>query len=75
MSPLLGILIIGLVMLKGTFSKVTAYSGVGSGILGIVSVVGPFFMSALGVVAVFSSVLTTVWVLLLGYRLYRLGQH
>lgn len=73
--PSLGILIIGLVMLKGTFSKVTAYSGVGSGILGIVSVVGPFFMSALGVVAVFSSVLTTVWVLLLGYRLYRLGQH
>jgi hypothetical protein len=72
--PSVGYLLIGLVMLKGPFSKVTAYSAVVSGILGIVAVVGPFFVPALGLAVVISSVLTTVWVLLAGYRLYRLGR-
>lgn len=71
--PSLGILVTGIVMLKGAFNKVTAYSGVGSGVLGVIAVVGPFFVSSLGIFAVFSSVLTTVWVLLAGMRLYRLG--
>lgn len=71
--PSLGVLIIGLVMLKSTFGKVTAYSGLSSGILGVVAVVGPFVISVLGIFAVFSSVLTTVWVLLSGYTLCRLG--
>jgi hypothetical protein len=70
----LGILMIGLVMLKGIFSKSTAYVGVVTGILGIVSVVGPFFVSTLSVTIIITSVLTTVWVLLVGYRLYRLGK-
>jgi hypothetical protein len=72
--PSLGNLIIGLVMLKGTFSKVTAYLAVISGILGIVSVVGPHFVTALGLAIVIGSALTTVWVVLVGYRLYRLGE-
>ncbi len=72
--PSVGILIIGLVMLKGVFGKLTAYSGMASGVLGIVSVVGPFFMSTLGAAVVLASVLTTVWVVLAGYRLYHLGQ-
>jgi hypothetical protein len=72
--PALGILIIGLVMLKGTFSKITAYLGVVTGILGIISVVGPFFIAALGMTAIITSVLTTVWVLLVGYKLLRLSQ-
>jgi hypothetical protein len=72
--PALRILIIGLVMLKGTFSKITAYLGVVTGILGIISVVGPFFIAALGMTAIITSVLTTVWVLLAGYRLLRLSQ-
>lgn len=46
----------------------------GAGILGIFSVLGPFFIGALGVVVVFSSILMTVWALLPGFRLYRLGQ-
>jgi Domain of unknown function (DUF4386) len=71
--PSVGILILGLVMLKGTFSRVTAYAGVVSGVLGIVAVVGPFFVPGLGFAAVIASVLTTVWVLLVGLRLYRLG--
>jgi Domain of unknown function (DUF4386) len=72
--PALGILIIGLVMLKGTFSKVTAYLGVVTGILGIISVVGPLFIAALGMTAIITSVLTTVWVLLVGFKLIRLSQ-
>jgi Domain of unknown function (DUF4386) len=69
-----GILMIGLVMLKGIFSKSTAYLGLVTGILGIVSVAGPFFVSTLSVTIIITSVLTTVWVLFVGYRLYRLGQ-
>ena len=72
--PALGISIIGLVMLKGTFSKVTAYLGVVTGILGIISVVGPFFLTALGMVAIITSVLTTVWVLLVGIKLLKLSK-
>ncbi len=72
--PGLGYLLNGLVMLKGVFGKITAYVGVAAGILGIVSVVGPFFVSSLGATIIVASALTTVWVLLVGYRLYRLGQ-
>jgi hypothetical protein len=68
-----GILVIGLVMLKGIFGKTTAYLGVLAGILGIVSVAGPFFVRALSATIIVASVLTTVWVLFVGYRLYRLG--
>jgi len=75
MVPSFGILLIGLVMLKGIFRKSTAYLGLATGILGIVSVAGPFFVSILSVTIIIASVLTTVWVLLVGYRLYRLGQH
>jgi hypothetical protein len=70
----LGILVISLVMLKGVFSKTTAYVGVVTGVLGIVSVAGPFFVGALSIAVIITSILTTVWVLLVGYRLYRLGQ-
>ena len=69
-----GILMTGFVMLKGIFSKSTAYLGLATGILGIVSVVGPFFASALGVTIIVTSILTAVWVLFVGYRLCRLGR-
>lgn len=69
-----GILLIGLVMLKGIFSKSTAYLGLVTGILGIVSGVGPLFVSTLSVTVIITSVLTIVWVLFVGYRLYRLGK-
>ncbi|MBI5877935.1 MAG: hypothetical protein HZB53_09805 [Chloroflexi bacterium] len=70
--PSLGILIIGLAMLKGVFNKATAYSGLATGILGIVAVVGPFVISALGAIAIIASVFTTVWVLLAGVSLCQL---
>jgi hypothetical protein len=69
-----GILITGLVMRSGVFGRGTAYLGVVTGIVGIISVVGPYFVSALSVGIIFTSVLTTVWVLVVGYRLYGLGR-
>jgi hypothetical protein len=72
--PALGTLLIGLVMRKGLFNKGTAYLGVVAGVLGIVAVVGPLFTSALNPVIVLTSLLTSVWFLLVGFRLYRLGQ-
>ena len=62
-----GILLIGLVMLKGIFSKSTAYVGLITGVLGIVSIAG------WNVAIIMNAVLATAWVLLVGYRLYRLG--
>lgn len=69
-----GILMTGLVMRKGIFSKSTAYLGMVTGIVGIVAVVGPLIVRALSVTIILASVLTTVWVLLAGYGLYRLGR-
>jgi hypothetical protein len=69
-----GILMTGLVMLNGIFRKSIAYLGLATGILGVVSVVGPFLVSALRVTIILTSVLTTVWVLLVGHALYRLGR-
>ena len=69
-----GILMTGFVMLTGIFSRSTAYLGLVTGILGIISVVGPFFVSALSLTIIVTSILTTVWVLFVGYRLYGLGR-
>jgi len=68
-----GILVDGFVMLTGIFSRSTAFLGLATGVLGIISVVGPFFVSALSLTIIVTSILTTVWVLFVGYRLYRLG--
>ena len=63
----LGILITGAVVLKGVFGRSTAYLALATGILGIASIMG--FSAAI----IMAAVLTTVWVLLVGYKLYRLG--
>jgi hypothetical protein len=67
----IAILITGFVMLKakGTFKKTTAYLGVGASIFGIVSISGLF------VTIIINALLVTVWVMLAGYRLFRLGLH
>jgi hypothetical protein len=67
--PAAGIFVIGLVMLKGGFGRVASYLGVATGVLGLVSVVGPLVVESAGTAAVLTSVLTTLWVLLMGYRL------
>lgn len=69
-----GIFMAGLVMLNGVFSKYTAYLGIATGVLGGVSVVGPLLTSALSATIIITSLLTTVWVLLVGLRLLKLGR-
>ena len=70
-----GILITGLVMLKGIFSKSTGTLGLLTGILAIVSVASSFFASSVSTVSVvLASVLTTVWFLFVGFKLYKLGR-
>jgi hypothetical protein len=65
----LGILLIGLVMLKSSFGKTSAYLGIVTGFLGIAAVASTF-----GLIVILASVLTTVWVLFIGYQLVRLSQ-
>jgi hypothetical protein len=57
-------------MLKGKriFNKTTAYFGVAAGIFGIVSI-ADFF-----VIIIINALLVTLWLLFVGYRLFRLGQ-
>jgi hypothetical protein len=64
----LGILLIGLVMLKSIFGKLAAYLALATGILGIVSIAG------WSVTVIAAALTTTIWVLLVGYKLFRLGQ-
>jgi len=69
----LGILVIGLVMRRADFGKGTAYVGVVTGLLGVVAALGPFFASVLSVTIILVSLLTTLWILLVGFRLFRLS--
>jgi len=62
------IFVMGLVMLKGVFSKTTAYLGLATGVFGFLSITG--FL----VTVVINATLATVWLFFVGYRLYRLGQ-
>jgi hypothetical protein len=63
-----GILLISLVMLKGTFNKLTAAVGLLTGVLGLVSIAG------WSVAIILNAVFATLWLLLVGYRLYWLGK-
>ena len=63
-----GILVIGFVMLGGVFNKITAYLGIATGILGIAS------LTRLSLAIIGNALLATAWLLLVGYRLYRLAQ-
>jgi hypothetical protein len=63
-----GILVIGFVMLRGVFNKITAYLGLATGILGIVSLAG------LSLTIIMNALFATAWILFVGYRLYRLAQ-
>ena len=67
----LGILMVGLVMLKGKgiFNETSAYLGLATGISGILSIAGSW------ITIMMNAVLATVWVLFVGYRLFRLGQN
>ena len=64
-----GICATGFVMLRARFGKTAAYLGIATGATSIIAVVGSIFSSSLGSGIVFASVITMVWVLLVGYKL------
>jgi hypothetical protein len=70
--PALGIFLLSLLMLRG-FDRRNGYVGILTGIVGAVAVVGGFFVDELGLLAIFASILTLAWVLLVGVRLLRLS--
>jgi len=71
--PSLGVLFAGLVMLKGVFSKATAYVAVLAGLTGILWM-GSFFIDGLDVIRYINALLAMVFYLLVGVRLYKLGR-
>jgi hypothetical protein len=71
LMPALGILAIGVVMLRGSFDRASGYIGVATGALGTVAVVGGLIVDAVGLLAVLTALLTTVWFFVVGYRLLR----
>jgi hypothetical protein len=71
--PALGVLFAGVVMLKGVFNKATAYLALAMGLTGILYL-GSFFIDGLAVLAIVAAFLAMVFYLLVGVRLYKLGQ-
>ena len=72
--PSIGVLLTGIVMLKGVFNKTTAYLALAVGISGIVAAAGPYIISALGVMRVINAILAMIWFVFVGFRLIRLAQ-
>ena len=68
-----GILLTGIVMLRSTFGKTTAYLGIATGCAGVIAVIGSFLTSALNSAIIVASCLTTLWVLIVGYQFCRRG--
>jgi hypothetical protein len=68
-TPSFGILVTGIVMLRGVFDKFTAWLAVVVGIFGIAALTG------LGVAIYGNALLFTVWLFFVAYRLYRLSQN
>ncbi len=83
-SPLLGIYVIlipslgtvfaGFVMLRGIFSRGAAYLTFAVGITGVLAVVNPLFLGASDPTHIINALLATIWYLLVGWKLFRLGQ-
>lgn len=77
-SPLAGVwaigtlsfafLVIGLVMLRGVFRRLTAYVGILTGVLGLAAAAG------VGPAVILNALFATVWLVLVGYELLRLAR-
>ena len=72
--PSLGILALGVAMRRSIFGSMAAWLGIATGVLGMVAVLGGFVVDSLSALAILTSILTTVWVALVGYRLFVLGR-
>jgi len=64
-----GILVTGVVMLRGVFDKITAFLALATGVLGIAALTG------LSLAIIGNALFATVWLFFVGYRLYRLAQN
>ncbi len=64
-----GILVTGVVMLRGAFDKITAYLALATGVFGIASLTG------LSAAIIGNALFATAWLFFVGYRLYRLAQN
>jgi uncharacterized membrane protein YbhN (UPF0104 family) len=62
-----GILVIGFVMLKNGFHKITAYLALATGVLGIAA------LSRLSVAIIGNALCATAWLIFVGFRLYQLA--
>jgi len=71
--PGLGALLVGLVMLRGIFSRPTAYLALAMGVVGILYV-GSFFVDSLAALRYVTGLLAVPFYLLAGVRLYKLGR-
>jgi len=71
--PALGVFFAGVVMLRGVFNRPTAYLALAMGLVGVLYL-GSFFIDGLAVLAIVNAVLATLFYLLVGVRLYKLGR-
>jgi hypothetical protein len=71
--PSLGVLFAGLVMLKGVFTRATAYVALAVGLTGILFM-GSYIFDGLAVLRYINALLAVVFYLLAGYRLYKLDK-
>ena len=67
--PGLGVLAIGVVMLQSGFSRIGGIVGVLTGVLAMLAVLGAVVWPSLDVLVIPTALLTTMWVLIAGYRL------
>ena len=69
--PALGILVMSAAMFRANAGRGVAVTGIATGILGTIAVVGGFVIDAIGALAILTSILTTVWVVLVGVGFLR----
>ena len=72
--PALGVLLIGMVMVRGAFSRAAGYLGVLAGVVGTVTTFGGFVSPAYEVFVIPTALLTTLWFFVVGYRLLGVAQ-
>jgi hypothetical protein len=72
--PGLGLLLASLVMRKGAFNKILAYTGMTAGICGMLAGIGPIFISDLATAQYINASLAMIWFFFVGLRLNKLGQ-
>jgi hypothetical protein len=70
----IGVFITGLVMLKGIFSRLTAWLALVSSTLTVIAIVGTPIIGSLWITMIVGSLLIGVWVILVGYKLLKLGK-